>query len=77
MKDVDRTWYNEDGVTVNKTEAGYWIWPYDSNTKDFLPILEKTVPELSSVETKKLNYENCENLYCAQPFTWPMEKSIK
>lgn len=76
-QDVNRTWLEPDGVTVKKTESGYWLWPYDSNTKDFIPTFQKFVPELDKVENVPLDYSNCETLYCAQPFMWPMAKSIK
>jgi len=75
--DVDRTWYNSNGETINRTEAGYWFWPYDSNMKDYFSTLEKSVPELSTIEKIDVDYDNCKDLYCAQPFTWPMVKSIK
>ncbi|ODN00400.1 Endoplasmic reticulum metallopeptidase 1 [Orchesella cincta] len=74
---VDRTWYAADGETVNRTEAGYWFWPYDSNTKDFFPTFEKYAPELSAVQNVKVEYNDCDSLYCSQPFMWPMTGAIK
>jgi len=60
-----------------KVQSGYWFWPLDANTIDFMPQFAKTVAEIDSVEDEILNYESCETLYCAQPFIWPTTSRIK
>jgi len=77
--ELDRTWYGPDLVTPEpgKTEGGYWFWPLDSNTKDFMSNFMDTVEEMENVTDVDANSKICEDLYCAQPFLWPTSELIK
>lgn len=62
---------------VRKSEHGYWWWPIDADTDNMFPEFSKTIKEVVDVRDEILEYENCEELYCSQPFIWPTTKRIK
>ncbi|CAG7835818.1 unnamed protein product [Allacma fusca] len=74
--DTDRTWYNSD-MTENRTDAGYWFWPMDPNTREYFPEIAKTLPQIRDYIELEANEDSCMDLYCNQQFFRPVGKSIK
>jgi hypothetical protein len=75
--DVDRIWYNANGG-ISRSESGYWWWPLDADTDNMFPLFSKIVSEVGDeIRDEILDYENCKDLYCAQPFIWPTTSRIK